>query len=134
MTVRKASQIIGAEIEVNKLQTQHYCLKATISDDGFEDVVLFADNLNVKRAAQQIVDDAYTIRSNRVFERDGWKCRVSGCGSRSHLHCHHVAFRSHGRSDTMDNLYAVCSTCHDAIHKGRKVVYTEGKGGEDLIE
>jgi hypothetical protein len=126
LTVRNASRIIDAEIEETLLQTKHYCLKATIHDDGYEDVVLFADNRNIKLAAQQIVDDAYAIRSNRVFERDGWKCRASGCSRGSHLQCHHVKYRSHGRKDIMQNLVTVCAAHHDDIHRGRTVVFKEG--------
>ena len=125
MTVKRASTIIGSEIDVNRLATRRYCLTARISDSGYDDVTLFADNLDVKRAAQQIVDDAYAIRSNRVFERDGWKCRVSGCGSRAHLQCHHRQYRSHGRVDSMENLISVCHVCHERAHRGLELVFDQ---------
>ena len=38
--------------------------------------------------------DATWRRRYRIFERDGWRCRVPGCSSHRNLHAHHVIYRS----------------------------------------
>src|SRR3970282_666873 len=55
-------------------------------------------------------------RAHRVFTRDGWRCQVPGCGSRAHLHAHHIVFRSRGGPDADWNLVTACETHHRMIH------------------
>jgi hypothetical protein len=64
--------------------------------------------------------DAAWRRRYRIFERDGWRCRVPGCTSRQNLHVHHVTFRSHGGTDDDANLAVLCAVHHlQGIHRGR---------------
>jgi hypothetical protein len=59
-------------------------------------------------------------RHHRIFERDGWRCRVPGCSSRRNLQVHHVVFRSQGGSDEDANLAVLCAAHHlQGIHRGR---------------
>jgi len=59
-------------------------------------------------------------RRYKIFERDGWRCRVPGCSSRRSLQVHHVLFRSQGGSDDDRNLVVLCATHHlQGIHRGR---------------
>ena len=59
-------------------------------------------------------------RRYRIFERDGWRCRVPGCSSRAHLQVHHVVFRSHGGDEDDGNLATLCATHHlRGLHQGR---------------
>src|SRR6185369_13043032 len=51
-------------------------------------------------------------RNHRIFERDGWRCRVPGCTSRRNLQVHHVVFRSQGGGDEDDNLAVLCAAHH----------------------
>ena len=50
--------------------------------------------------------------------------RCERCGKFRHvrsLEIHHILFRSHGGTDDIDNLAAVCRECHMKIHdKGVK--------------
>lgn len=58
-----------------------------------------------------------------VLERDGWRCAVPGCSSRSALHDHHVKFRSQGGSNRLEDRLTVCVWHHQvAIHGGRTVI------------
>jgi 5-methylcytosine-specific restriction endonuclease McrA len=57
----------------------------------------------------------YALLVKQVLSRDGWKCR--SCGMRSGLHVHHIVFRSQQGPDEMWNLLALCSACHDGVHK-----------------
>ena len=64
--------------------------------------------------------DAKWRRDHRIFERDGWRCRVPGCSSRRNLQVHHVIYRSHGGGNEDDNLAVLCATHHlQGIHAGR---------------
>ena len=55
-----------------------------------------------------------------VFERDGWRCAVPGCGARRHLHDHHLVYRSRGGSNAQSNRVAICAWHHlHGIHAGR---------------
>ncbi len=59
-------------------------------------------------------------RDHRIFERDGWRCRVPGCSSRRSLQVHHVIYRSRGGGNEDDNLAVLCATHHlQGIHTGR---------------
>jgi len=59
-------------------------------------------------------------RDHRIFERDGWRCRVPGCSSRRNLQVHHVIYRAHGGGNEDDNLAVLCATHHlQGIHTGR---------------
>jgi hypothetical protein len=58
-------------------------------------------------------------RRYRIFERDGWRCRVPGCSSRRNLQVHHIVFRSRGGGGEDDNLVTVCVTHHlRCLHAG----------------
>lgn len=59
--------------------------------------------------------EEYTLLVKQVLHRDEWRCR--SCGSRNNLHVHHIWFRSHGGPDVLWNLVALCSACHDGVHK-----------------
>jgi hypothetical protein len=64
--------------------------------------------------------DAAWRRRYRIFERDGWRCRVPGCTARRNLQVHHVTFRSRGGSDDDANLAVLCATHHlQGIHRER---------------
>jgi hypothetical protein len=59
-------------------------------------------------------------RRYRIFERDGWRCRVPGCSARRNLQVHHVVFRSQGGGDDDGNLAVLCAAHHlQGIHRGR---------------
>jgi 5-methylcytosine-specific restriction endonuclease McrA len=79
-------------------------------------------NPRVKLAPQ-----AYKNLLHQVLIRDGWRCRIPGCGRRNGLHGHHVVFRSQGGNDSTTNLLTVCNTCHDLIHAHKLIV--EGVDG-----
>ncbi len=51
-----------------------------------------------------------------VLERDGYRCRVAGCGSPRFLSVHHRKPRSAGGRNTLENLITACASCHRAIH------------------
>jgi hypothetical protein len=72
------------------------------------------------RQSWEARQDAAWQRWYRIFERDGWRCRVPGCSSRRNLQEHHVVFRAQGGRDDDDNLVAICATHHlQGIHAGR---------------
>ncbi len=58
--------------------------------------------------------EEYRALRQKVWDRDGWKCRR--CGLRESLHAHHVIFRSEGGRDETWNLLTLCQSCHDQIH------------------
>jgi 5-methylcytosine-specific restriction endonuclease McrA len=65
----------------------------------------------------RLPSEEYSVLTQLVFTRDGWKCR--NCGYRQDLHAHHIKFRSNQGADTMSNLCTLCSRCHDEIHNNR---------------
>lgn len=56
-------------------------------------------------------------RKNQVIKRDGEQC--SKCGSRGHLHLHHIKPLSKGGSNKIENLILLCENCHSKEHGGR---------------
>lgn len=78
-----------------------------------------------ERMLAHVLDVWTDVRRHRdpVFERDGWRCAVPGCSSRSGLHDHHVKFRSRGGSNRLENRVTVCVWHHQlAIHGDGSVV------------
>jgi 5-methylcytosine-specific restriction endonuclease McrA len=54
--------------------------------------------------------------AKECYERDNWHCR--SCNRTQSLQPHHIKFRSHGGTDTLDNLVTLCWQCHRAVHDG----------------
>ncbi len=60
----------------------------------------------------------------KVLRRDGHKCTRCGWSHKEwnrsdprHLELHHVKQHAEGGANTEDNLIAVCTVCHDDIHR-----------------
>ncbi len=58
-----------------------------------------------------------SVRS-AVLERDGFRCRLPGCRRTRFLQIHHVVPREAGGDNRVENLVALCSGCHHALHRG----------------
>lgn len=76
-------------------------------------------------------DDPGWRQRYRILERDGWRCKVPGCTSRSHLNAHHIIFRSHQGDNDEGNLVALCVGHHQAgLHQMR--IRCSGRAPEAL--
>jgi hypothetical protein len=53
----------------------------------------------------------------RVLERDGYRCRMAGCGSTRHLCIHHRVPLAFGGTDDVENLVTLCERCHRWVHE-----------------
>jgi 5-methylcytosine-specific restriction endonuclease McrA len=89
-----------------------------------------------KRPRLKLTDEEYTLLRRRVLERDGWRCQH--CGSSKDLHVHHLSKRSRLGDDVMDNLIALCATCHKSNHlssaNSRTDSFRDGSEGECAIK
>jgi hypothetical protein len=72
----------------------------------------------------QVSDGGKRMRSTiaprvrrRVLERDGYRCRMAGCGSTRDLEVHHRVPLALGGSDGIENLLALCGPCHRWVHE-----------------
>jgi hypothetical protein len=54
-----------------------------------------------------------------ILSRDSYKCQCGKKGCSDKLHVHHVKYRSHGGSDTPNNLITLCEKHHKALHAGK---------------
>jgi 5-methylcytosine-specific restriction endonuclease McrA len=71
-------------------------------------------------------------RPDPVIERDDYRCAVPGCSSRSHLHNHHIVFRSAGGSDAEWNRVTLCAFHHQrGVHRGELRV--RGRAPDALV-
>jgi hypothetical protein len=76
--------------------------------------------------------DPRAARPDPVIERDEYRCAVPGCTSRRNLHDHHVAFRSAGGSDALDNRVTLCAFHHlRCVHAG--LLRVSGRAPDDLV-
>jgi hypothetical protein len=50
-----------------------------------------------------------------VAERDGWRCRWCGRTTVG-IEAHHIAYRSAGGPDSVDNLICLDRDCHNTVH------------------
>jgi len=82
-------------------------------------VALFSFKDDEKEACSELRQLNWRRVSNIIFEKQCWKC--GECGRRLGLSVHHKIFRSRWRPtdgplDVEDQLVALCSSCHSAIH------------------
>ena len=60
--------------------------------------------------------------------RDGYQCQH--CRQKNtRLEAHHIIYTSQGGKDTLDNLIALCSSCHKKVHKRKIILDTSGVSG-----
>lgn len=61
----------------------------------------------------------WRARAREAKERDGWKCNEHDCGATENLQVDHIIPLSKGGSNELDNLQALCHSCHEK-KSGRK--------------
>jgi 5-methylcytosine-specific restriction endonuclease McrA len=71
--------------------------------------------------------ESYERLREQVLRRDGWRCQ--SCGAMSSLEVHHNEFRSHGGSDSEENLITLCGGCHSLTHRLKDRAKLSGKIG-----
>jgi len=73
-----------------------------------------------------------TLKALRIAVIARAEGRCQYCGAWGHLDAHHVVKRSQGGTDTMDNLVALCRSCHDRTDspyaKGKLHITALGRG------
>jgi len=67
-----------------------------------------------------------------IFARDSGRCMAPGCTSRARLEVHHLRYRSHGGSDTPDNLILLCALHHRQGEHG-DLARCRGKAPLDVV-
>ena len=77
--------------------------------EDWECLLLFVQTM---RETWENQEDPHWRRRYRIFERDGWRCKVPGCTSRSGLNEHHITFRSQQGSNDAANLVTLCVGHH----------------------
>jgi len=106
--------------EVASLWHQALALARHLADRPISDGECVLAMLDGFVATWSVRADPAWQRRYRIFERDGWRCRVPGCTARRNLQVHHVRFRSRGGSDDDANLAVLCATHHlQGIHRDR---------------
>src|SRR5437867_90412 len=74
-------------------------------------------------------DPPSTPELNReVHSRDGFLCRIPGCGEIATVN-HHIEFRSQGGRTVRQNLGGLCSGDHSLVHEG-KILLSGNSDGE----
>ncbi|MEW6471251.1 MAG: DUF222 domain-containing protein [Actinomycetota bacterium] len=61
--------------------------------------------------------------------RDGC-CQFPGCGSRRHLHAHHIRHWTRGGETVLGNVILLCSKHHRAVHEGGYICRASTNGAE----
>lgn len=60
-----------------------------------------------------------TLTRKRIKKRDNGECQVCGAPG---TQIHHVRLRSQGGRGVFTNGLTVCHTCHDKIHRDRRLI------------
>lgn len=60
--------------------------------------------------------DEYADQREAVLDRDNYQCRA--CATNRNLTVDHIVARSQGGPDHPDNLWTLCSRCHDLKEHG----------------
>ena len=114
MTVRSAERITGMEIRlIPPASKVGSAVTYAAYDQGAE--VIRRTESGHSATLGAIVETLYRRTAQKVFERAKWRCEE--CGRIRPIQAHHVIFRSHGRVDSMENLRALCKSCHENAHR-----------------
>jgi HNH endonuclease len=68
----------------------------------------------------KLSSEEYNLLRKKVLDQDAWRCQT--CGSLNDLHVHHLVQRSKLGDDVMDNLIALCASCHKMQHRFHSTV------------
>lgn len=125
-TINELEEAVELERQINKELARYdeECGEVVSYNQGFCPLPNFGDWR----------DKQYGLRiwSSNVRKRDGHKCRREGCGSRSHLHAHHI----YNQADNPDlrfevwNGITLCQSCHNLFHK----IYGKVENNEEQIK
>lgn len=89
------------------------------------------DKLHTPSTSEQLIQAAdtamYMFDKHMYFQSAEWNakrlevlkatnCTCQMCGSKSHLHVHHITYANLG-SEPLTDLAAVCQSCHTLIHQ-----------------
>jgi 5-methylcytosine-specific restriction endonuclease McrA len=74
------------------------------------------DSMRIRHKPRvKLSPEEYTVVRKKVLERDSWRCQ--DCGAIKELQVHHIKPRSQLGGDVMQNLIALCATCHGKRHR-----------------
>lgn len=121
MTKSKAESIMGTTVKVAQVSESSFMASSRVNpgevDLGGAECSIVEHGKSEEEALEALIRLMYKTRSGIVLERASYRCER--CGGLEPLEVHHKVFRSHGRSDALSNLQALCNTCHAKIHEGR---------------
>ena len=72
-------------------------------------------NLRQRMPRLKLPSADYQVLRDQVLKRDGWRCQL--CGTSNNLEVHHIKSRGRLGDDRLQNLIALCATCHATFHK-----------------
>lgn len=83
----------------------------------------WGDDLNkLTEALMAAIYNKYVIKC-LVFQRDNFECQNENCQTPiSPLTLHHVKWQKNGGKDAVRNSLTLCKSCHQAYHKGKRVI------------
>jgi len=73
------------------------------------------------------------LSRHKVIERDGCKCMIPGCSSRSVLNDHHIKYRSHGGGDELPNNIGACRQHHQHCIHDNHYITISGTAPDNLV-
>jgi len=116
----KEIKVVGKLLPITKLVVE----VASFDPHALENPAVLED----KSLYQKGPNYKFANRKAAVLHRDEYKCQQCKKAKKGAvLHVHHIAYRSEGGSDSMDNLITLCKPCHDGVHDGSVVLKKRGK-------
>lgn len=76
---------------------------------GIEGRENFKDRISLNYSNSNFTENI----KEEVLKRDNYSCQV--CGKSTTIECHHIVKRIHGGGDDLDNIIAICRSCHRII-------------------
>lgn len=122
MTIKRAERLLAGTVSVNTNPGCKGYFAYLHDESGPKTGVHGATE---KEALNALVRIIYQERSLEVMKQQNWRCSMCGGGIGSGLEMHHIIYRSHGGTHVVENMMALCSSCHQKRHKkGTKNVST----------
>lgn len=102
------------------------------SEENQQEIVLYQKQMNYK---QYLRTRYWCICRNKVYLRDGFKCKIKETHPNTYLNVHHPSYEYRGNeANNIDKLTTYCRDCHDFFEKREKEKQNDPAYQQDVTE
>jgi transposase len=112
-----STQKIADHFEVSKSTAQRWFKMLEVSTRKWNGGEVKRTYVRTYTKANRFGQEFNAQERERIMQRDGMKCRMPGCSSKSNLEVHHIIPIEHDGTNALDNGITLCHKCHESIRR-----------------